>query len=47
MINNNLLINLQHGFVPGKSCQSDLLSMRNILTDAIEHNLELDLLRCC
>ena len=39
MINNNLLINLQHGFVPRKSCQS----MRNILTDAIEHNLEVDL----
>ena len=43
MINNNLLINLQHGFVPRKSCQSNLLSMRNILTDAIEHNLEVDL----
>ena len=25
MINNNLLTNLQHGFVPGKSCQSDFI----------------------
>ena len=30
MMNNNLLKNLQHGFVPGKSCQSNLLSMFNI-----------------
>ena len=39
MINYNLLTNLQHDFVPGKSCQSNLLSMLNILTDATEHNL--------
>ena len=43
MINNNLHTNLQHGFVPGKSCQSNLLSMLNISTDAIEHNTEVDL----
>ena len=43
MINNNLLTNLQHGFVRGKSCQSNLLSMINILTDAIEHKLEVGL----
>ena len=43
MINNNLLTNLKQGFVPEKSCQSNLLSMLNILTDAIEHNLEVDL----
>ena len=43
MINNNLLTNLRHGFVPGKSCQSNLLSMLNILTDATKHNLEVDL----
>ena len=43
MINNNLVMNLQHGFVPGKSWQSNLLSMLSILTDAIEHNLEVDL----
>ena len=39
MINYNLLTNLQHDFVPGKSCQSNLLSMLNILTGATEHNL--------
>ena len=44
MINNNLLTNLRHGFVPGKSCQSNLLSMLNILRDAIEHYLEVDLI---
>ena len=43
MINNNLLTNLQHGFVPGKFCQSNLLSMLNIFTDAIEHNLKVGL----
>ena len=31
MINNNL--NLQHGFVPGKSCQSNLFSMLEKLAD--------------
>ena len=36
MINNNLLTNLKHHLVPGKSCQSNLLSMVNILTNAIE-----------
>ena len=40
---NNFLTNLQHGFAPGKSCQSNLLSVLNILIDAIEHNLEIDL----
>ena len=43
MINNNLLANLQHGFVPGKSCQLILLSMLSILTDVIEHGHEVDL----
>ena len=43
MINNNLLANFRHGFVPGKSCQSNLLSMLNILADVIERSLEVDL----
>ena len=43
MINNNLLTNLQHVFVPGKSCKPNLLSMLNILTHAIERSLEVDL----
>ena len=43
MINNNLFINLQHGFLPRKLCQSNLLSMLIILTNAIEHNLNTDL----
>ena len=40
VVNNNLL---QYGFVPGKSHQSNFLSMLNILTDEIEDNLEVDL----
>ena len=43
MINNKLLANFRHGFVPGKSCQSNLLSMLNILADVIERSLEVDL----
>ena len=43
MINNIILTNLQHGSVPGKSYQSNWLSMINILIDATEHNLKVDL----
>ena len=43
IINNNVITNLQQSFVPGKSCQSNLLSMLNILKDATKHNLEVDL----
>ena len=37
MVSNKLLTNLQHGFVPGKSCQSNLLLMLNFLTKSIEN----------
>ena len=43
MINNIILTYLQHDSVPGKSYQSNLLSMINILIDATEHNLKVDL----
>ena len=36
MVSNKLLTNLQHGFVPGKSCQSNLLLMLNFLTKSIK-----------
>ena len=42
MIKNNLFSNLQHSFVPGKSCQSNLLYMLNVLIHAIVHNFEVD-----
>ena len=43
MINNNLLADLQHGFVPEKPCESNSLSMLNISADPIKLNLEVDL----
>ena len=43
MVSNKLLINLQHGFVPGKSCQSNLLLMLNFLPESIENGTDADL----
>ena len=43
MVSNKLLTNLQHGFVPGKSCQSNLLLMLNFLTKSIENGTDADL----
>ena len=43
MVSNKLLTNLQHGFVPGKSCQSNLLLMLNFLTESIENRTDTDL----
>ena len=43
MVSNKLLTNLQHGFVPGKSCQSNLLLMLNFLTELIENGNDADL----
>ena len=43
MVSNKLLTNLQHGFVPGKSCQSNLLLMLNFLTESIENETDTDL----
>ena len=40
---NKLLTNLQHEFVPGKSCQSKLLLMLNFLTESIENGTDADL----
>ena len=42
MVSNKLLTNLQHGFVPGKSCQSNLLLMLNFLTESIENGTDAD-----
>ena len=43
MVSNKLLTNLQHGFVPGKSCYSNLLLMLNFLTELIENGTDADL----
>ena len=43
MVSNKLLTNLQHGFLPGKSCQSNLLLMLNFLTKSIENGTDADL----
>ena len=43
MVSNKLLINLQHGFVLGKSCQSNLLLTLNFLTESIENGNDADL----
>ena len=43
MVSNKLLKNLQHGFVPGKSCQSNLLLLLNFLTKSIENGTDADL----
>ena len=43
MVSNKLLTNLQNGFVPGKSCQSNLRLMLNFLTESIEYETDTDL----
>ena len=43
MVSNKLLTNLQHGLVPGKSCQSNLLLMLNFLTKLIENGTDADI----
>ena len=42
-VSNKLLTNLQHGFVPRKSCQSNLLLMFNFLTESIENGTDANL----
>ena len=43
MIENKLLTNLQHGFVPRKTCKSILLIMMYILTEPVKNNVDVDL----
>ena len=43
MVSNKLLANLQHGFVPGKSCQFNLLLKLNFPTKSIENGTNADL----
>ena len=40
MASNKLLTNLQHEFVPGKSCHSNLLLLLNFLTESIENGTD-------
>ena len=43
MVSNKLLTNLQHGFIPGKSCQFNLLLVLNFITELIENGTDADL----
>ena len=43
IVSKKLLTNLQHGFVPGKSCQSNVLLMLNFPTESIENGTDADL----
>ena len=42
--NNNIITSLQHGFLPGRSCQSNLLIMLNCLTEAIDRGIITDVI---
>ena len=42
--NNNIITSLQHGFLPGRSCQSNLLIMLNCLTEAIDKGIIIDVI---
>ena len=42
-VSNKLLTNLQHGFVPRKSCQFNLLLLFNFLTESIENGTDSNL----
>ena len=42
--NNNISTILQHGFLPGRSCQSNLLIMLNCLTGAIDRGIITDVI---
>ena len=44
MVSNKLLTNLQHGFIPGKSCQSNSILIMNFLTKSIENGTDADLI---
>ena len=42
--NNNIITSLQHGFLPGRSCQSNLLIMLNCLTQTIDRGIITDVI---
>ena len=44
LIANNLIISEQHGFVPKKSCCTNLLETMDILTQAIEDGHPIDII---
>ena len=41
---NNIIMSLQHGFLRGRSCQSNLLIMLNFLTEAIDKGIITDVI---
>ena len=44
LLNNNLISNHQHGFIPGKSCQTNLLIMLNMLTKVFDDECNVDII---
>ena len=42
--NNNIITSLQHGFLPGRSCQSNVLIILNCLTEAIGKGIITDVI---
>ena len=44
MINNNFFSSFQHGFIPGKSCVTQLLETLDEITDAIEQGYDVDII---
>nr|XP_047141269.1 uncharacterized protein LOC124816214 [Hydra vulgaris] len=42
--NNGLFSKAQHGFLPKRSCVSNLLEARDILTDAVHHGYSIDVI---
>jgi len=44
LLRNNLLSNQQHGFVPGRSCITQLLTALNCWTESLEHGTPVDVI---
>ena len=42
--NNSIITSLEHGFLPGRSCQPNLLIMLNCLTEAIDREMITDVI---
>ena len=44
MISNDFFSSFQHGFIPGKSCVTQLLETLDEITDAIEQGYDVDII---
>ena len=43
---NNCLIPSQHGFIPGRSCTTNLIEYLNVVTEAVDDGLSYDVILC-